>query len=93
MDNRRINLRPATPQQQSWNRAPSRNKIGRYRGVFRESGRGWIARATHPITGEPIELGTFPFTREGEIDAAKAYDRFASDYYCGFGFLNFPDER
>ena len=87
LDNRKANLRPATPIQNVWNRRkfrrPSRSK---YKGVdWAKDMRRWRARIR--FKGKRIYLGSF----EEEIDAAKAYDRAARKYHAEFASLNFPE--
>jgi hypothetical protein len=84
LDNRRNNLRIATPSQNNQNKVKSkRNKSG-----FK--GASWIAsrkhwQATAGMNGKNINLGCFRTARE----AARAYDAFASKHYGEFARLNF----
>lgn len=42
--------------------------------------------------GKRKHIGYFPYTLQGEIMAAKAFDEFAKEYYGEFATLNFPNE-
>jgi len=82
-DNRRSNLRFATPAQNAANRAKVRG-LGSsiYKGVKRDGGK-WRAGITHNCLHE--HLGSF----DNEIDAAKAYDAAARKFHGEFAVLNF----
>jgi hypothetical protein len=88
-DNRRANLREATYAQNMTNapkvRVPTSSK---YKGVCkRKNRRKW--RAQIKANGKQIHLGSF----EDEIEAAKAYDAAAREYYGEFAYLNFPEDE
>lgn len=89
LDNRRSNLRIATPSQNKGNRRKgARAYTSRYKGVFRrsdETTERWHA-AIHD--GRRRWLGSF-LTEE---DAARAYDRAALAKWGEFALLNLPDE-
>ena len=80
LDNRRANLRAATPAQNAinWSRT---NQTG-YRGVFRNDS-GYAARITEP-GGKRRYLGTF----RNPADAATAYDVAAVQNHGEFAVLN-----
>lgn len=84
LDNRRANLRPATPSQNSANRGPASNNTSGYKGVslYRRTGR-W--RASVGIDGAQHHLGYFT----EPIDAARAYDAAALHHFGEFARLNF----
>jgi hypothetical protein len=86
LDNRRSNLRLATPSQNSCNsRRDKSNTYSRYRGVsFSKRKQKWFAAIR--ANGKKIWLGYF----KTEIDAARAYDRAAREYHKEFASLNFP---
>lgn len=84
LNNRRSNLREATPAQQCVNRTYIK-KTSKYRGVRPADG-NFCARITEQ--GETRDLGRF----KSEVDAAKAYDAEAKRVYGEFARLNFPDE-
>lgn len=82
LDNRRLNLRHCTNQQNSQNRM--RSNVTGYKGVGRH-GRGWRARIT--TTAKRVSLGCFD-TPEA---AARAYDKAAVEHFGEFACLNFDD--
>jgi len=85
LDNRRENLRLATPSQNSCNSRRDKSKTySRYRGVSFSKRKGkWFA--TIRVNGKKIWLGYF----DNELDAAKAYDAAARMYHKEFAQLNF----
>ena len=83
LDNRRANLRAATPAQNGMNRTIGRNNTSGYKGVVRNRA-NWRARLE--TGGRIIQLGTFG-TRE---EAARAYDAAAVEHFGEFALLNFP---
>jgi len=86
LDNRKANLRFATPQQNTWNRrCLSRCKGTKYIGVsWDKQSRKWRVRIL--VDGKSRFLGYF----EDEKEAAKAFDRAAKEHRGEFAFLNFP---
>jgi len=89
LDNRRSNLRLATPSQNSCNsRRDKSNTYSRYRGVSFSKRKGkWFA--TIRVNGKKIWLGYF----DDELDAALAYDRAAIKYHREFAKLNFSRDE
>ena len=83
LDNRRANLRMATMQQQSHNRAKSRNTLNLFKGIT-VNGKGWKAQSA--CDGRKYYLGTFATPQE----AALAYDAKARELHGEFARLNFP---
>ncbi len=83
LDNRKANLRFATPSQNSANRRKSAACTSRYKGVNKEKQK-WQARIG--VYGKRIFLGLF----DHEEDAARAYDRAALLHFGPFARLNFP---
>ena len=87
LDNRRSNLRPATPAQNSYNRGKSRRKsTSKYKGVslLKRTGK-W--RSAIGFEGRTISLGSFT----SEKQAALAYDLAAKRYHREFAYLNFSE--
>ncbi len=85
LDNRRTNLRLATPQQNSWNRVPHRGSTSRYLGVsFDRAKNGGRWRAQIRVNGHRIHLGWF----KDESEAAQAYNRAAAEHFGEFANLN-----
>jgi hypothetical protein len=86
LNNRRSNLRVATPSQNNRNR----KKIVRpcsspYKGVHLHKATGKF-RARIAVDGKNISLGLF----ESQDDAARAYDEAARKHHGEFAALNFP---
>lgn len=86
LDNRRRNLRVATPGQNGANRKADNRKAGRtsrYKGVFWDKNRQrWMA--TIHVDGKTRSLGRFP----DEELAAAAYDAAATEAWGDFARLN-----
>jgi hypothetical protein len=86
LDNRRANLRIATPANNIHN-TPPRGTSG-YRGVsFHPHTGKWRARLK--VAGITTSLGLF----DSAEAAARAFDAAAPEIYGEFAWLNFPDER
>jgi hypothetical protein len=87
LDNRRTNLRLATPTENSCNRQKKKGCSSQYKGVCFHRRRGkWASRIK--IHGKSIFLGNF----DREEDAARVYDEAAKQYHGAFARLNFPEE-
>jgi hypothetical protein len=89
LDNRRSNLRPATPAQNSYNRGKSRRKsTSKYKGVslLKRTGK-W--RSAIGFEGRTILLGSFT----NEKQAALSYDLAAKKYHREFAYLNFIENN
>lgn len=76
LDNRRVNLRLCTHQENMRNRPKNKNKAG-YKGVYKNHAR-WQAAIKH--NGKKIYLGNFSKPEE----AAKAYDLKAKELFGEF---------
>jgi hypothetical protein len=89
LDNRRSNLRLATPSQNSCNSRRDKSKTcSRFRGVsFSKRKQKWFAAIR--ANGRKLWLGYF----DSELDAAKAYDEAARMYHKEFASINFPQGR
>ncbi len=83
LDNRRTNLRPATLQQNQFNRRLQGGK-SKYKGVVWHKGaKKWQAQIR--FNSKEIYLGLF----RSEVDAAKAYDKAAKKLFGEFVRTNF----
>ncbi len=84
LDNRKANLRLATPRQNMWNRSNPKPSRSKYKGVcWHKDNEKWVAQIH--IDGQQRHLGYF----DNEISAAKAYDTAAKKYRGEYAFLNF----
>lgn len=81
LNNMRVNIRVATPAQNSQNRCGSRDTSSKYKGV---SFRGNKWNAAIKISGKTKYLGRFT----NELEAALAYDNAARRHYGEFARLN-----
>jgi hypothetical protein len=87
LDNRRLNLRVATTQQNGFNQTNhSNNRLGLKGVSFHKHIRRFQAQIR--IKGKVKCLGYYPKAKE----AARAYDRGALRYHGQFANLNFPRE-
>lgn len=88
LDNRRSNLRPATPSQNQANRSTRRDSSSGFKGVYWYTDRQlWRARIT--ANRKVRSLGYF---RTAEA-AARAYDEAALELFGAYARPNFPQER
>ncbi len=86
LDNRRVNLRPATRSQNGFNVSSRANGTSKYKGVcWHKRKKGW--QASIKIDGKLIYLGRFA----DEAQAARAYDAAARELHGEFARFNFPD--
>jgi hypothetical protein len=87
LDNRKANLRTATPCQNSYNRIHfTKNPSSKYKGVsWNKHKKKWSVQIRYD--GKSKFIGFF----DNEIEAAKAYDRVAKEYHKEFAVLNFPE--
>jgi hypothetical protein len=84
LDNRKENLRLATPQQNTWNRSVSkRNKTG-FKGIWKERTKYSAGICINKLK---IRLGRY----KKPEDAARAYDKAAKYFFGSFARLNFPN--
>ena len=88
IDNEEENLRPATHAQNAQNRRKLSNATSKYKGVsWHKVANKWQAYIV--VNKELIYLGLFDI----EIDAARAYNTAAKEYFGEFACLNFPEEN
>jgi hypothetical protein len=88
LNNQRSNLRICTPSQNGMNILFHHRKGSRFKGVHVRNDRpNKYYRASIYVNGKSISR-TFPFTREGEILAGKAYNELAKKYFGEFACLN-----
>jgi hypothetical protein len=88
LDNRRSNLRPASPLENARNRRARRDSGTGFKGVGRNksTNRPWYASISLP-GGRRIYLGGHATPEE----AARAYDAAAREHFGEFARLNFPN--
>lgn len=91
LNNRRSNLRRATPAQNMMNRIKWTCSESRFKGVYRATGgsgrwngRSYVAKLR--TGGIQKHIGTYPC----EEDAARAYDDYARRIFGAWGTYNFP---
>lgn len=87
LDNRRCNLRVVDYHQNSMNRRKCLGKSSKFKGVVwdkRKYVKKW--KVMIGFNGKLHFLGYF----DDEIEAAKAYDKAAMQYFNGYAKLNFP---
>jgi hypothetical protein len=89
LDNRRVNLRPASRRENILNSRKPATRDGlvcasSYKGVARKRNK-W--RAYIAVEGKQLNLGVYTL----ELDAALAFDRAARQHHGEFACLNFPE--
>jgi hypothetical protein len=89
LDNRRLNLRTCSKQQNAYNRRKTeRETSSRYKGVSlykRNHTNPWMARIKYD--GKSLHIGYYPT----EADAARAYDIKALEMFGKYASVNFPE--
>ena len=100
LDNRKENLRLCTRTENNHNMKIGKHNKSGFKGVFHRTvkkkylGRDGTRKTYHHwcakimINRKAILLGTFPYTEEGKIQAAKAYNEAARKYYGEFAYIN-----
>ncbi len=87
LNNCRVNMRNCTRQENGCNRAKWIGTSSRFKGVCRDKRSGKY-RVLTKFHGEPVWLGV----HDDEIEAARAYDRWAVEQGVECARLNFPEE-
>lgn len=83
LDNRKLNLRVCTKQQNEFNRKKNANNPAKYKGLtWMKSANKWAARVGH--NGKLHYLGCF----DSQEDAARAYNAKAAELFGEFAQLN-----
>jgi hypothetical protein len=85
LDNRRSNLRTCTSRQNHWNTQSLRGRA-KYKGVRIRKNKCNQFLAAIRFMGKDTYIGVFPVAE----DAARAYDKKATDLFGEFARLNFP---
>ncbi len=84
----RYNLRVATDTQNQGNRRKQKGASSKYKGVYQSTkDKVWIATLGLDSTSKSIHLGCFT----SELEAARAYDDAAKEYFGEFASTNFHD--
>ncbi len=82
----------AYARERNLNRPKREGLTSRFRGVSRAVYREQtVWKATAYYSGKAHHLGFFPYTEEGEIEAAKAYDAKTKEFWGRNANLNFPE--
>lgn len=90
LNNTRENLRIVTPGQNNMNKQPRNNN--EFTGVYhKHHGNYHRWEAYIHINGKRVGLGLFPYTDEGKLDAARAYNKKALELFGEFARLNQVD--
>ena len=87
LNNRRSNLRLATPRENAQNRRAKRTCSSGYKGVNYRQKDGLFEAALRD-NGKRVYLGRF----QKADDAARAYDKKAKEVHGEFAYLNFAEE-
>ena len=85
LDNRRDNLRLADRSSNIANTKKRNGCLSQYKGLNLRNNGNWSA-VVNP-KGKTIYLGTY----SNEIEAARAYDKAAKEYFGEYASLNFPN--
>ncbi len=93
LNNQKFNLRQCSSSQNSMNRRKLINTSSKYKGVHKRTRATkkktynyWVAAIK--VLGKLIFLGYFPFTPDGEIQAALKYNKAAIKYKKEFAKIN-----
>jgi hypothetical protein len=89
LDNRKENLRVATPSQNCRNTRSHKDSSSIYKGVRCKYSKGKYARWEMNIFSEGKRISHY---FGSEIEAARAYDKKARELFGEFACLNFPDD-
>ncbi len=93
LDDRKCNLRKCNSSENNRNRTSHKNTSSNYKGVninvIKNKNKNYMYWSASIFNIKKFCLGSFPFTPEGEIEAAKAYDLKAKEIYGEFANLNF----
>lgn len=85
LDNRKMNLRICTCQQNQFNKGVLANNQSGYKGVCKVRTGNWQAQINY--CGRAVYLGCY----EDALSAAAAYDNAAKSLFGEYAFLNLPD--
>jgi len=87
LDHQRCNLRICDSSQNKMNR-PGKGRVSKYKGVTLYRPKNlWRARIS--AYGKHFFIGYF----KDEVEAARAYDRWARELHGEFAYLNFPEDQ
>lgn len=85
LDNRKINLRICTKNQNQHNRLPNKKSSSKHKGIYWDKSYTKKWHAQIQFNHRRIFLGRF----SNEIEAAKAYDQKAKELFGEFAYTNF----